>query len=61
MLLRIPSHSSHALQALDVSVFHPLKKNLKEIITLAGNEAVDGLNKWDLLRLFHKSWETVRN
>ena len=33
MLLRMPSHSSHALQALDVSVFHPVKSDLRELIT----------------------------
>lgn len=57
MLLRLPSHSSHALQALDVTVYHPLKSHLREAITHVRAGSHDALNKWDLLRLFHKCWE----
>lgn len=56
MLLRMPSHSSHALQALDVSVFHPVKSDLRELITQVSAGSHDCLNKWDMLRLFHKCW-----
>jgi hypothetical protein len=59
MVVRIPSHSSHALQALDVTVFHPLKVDLRESITLLQHDSLDTLTKWDLLRLFHKSWDKV--
>jgi hypothetical protein len=59
MVVRIPSHSSHALQALDLTIFHPLKTVLKELVELLSYDAIDALNKWDLLRLFHKSWDKV--
>jgi hypothetical protein len=59
MVVRMPSHSSHALQPLDVAIFHSLKVLLRELIDCAAKESIIPLTKWDLLRLFHKSWEEV--
>ena len=51
--IRMPSHTSSALQPLDVVVFRPLKAlfNLLVKAWLAGNSV---MTKFDVLRLFHK-------
>jgi hypothetical protein len=56
--IRMPSHTSSALQALDVAVFKPVKVCFRDVIN-AHLMYKNTLTKYDLARLFHKSWLKV--
>jgi hypothetical protein len=58
--IRMPSHTSSALQALDVSVFKPLKVAFRELVSAWTLENTS-FTKYDLTRLFHKCWIKVIN
>lgn len=53
----MPSHTSSALQVLDVAIFAPLKSLFREVIDAYLHQThPHALKKEDILRLFHKSW-----
>jgi protein required for attachment to host cells len=54
----MPSHTSHALQALDRSIFGALKKLVKKILARyqIEHQRLD-LSKWEVPNLFQQAWQ----
>ena len=54
----MPSHTSHALQALDRSIFGALKKLVRKILARyqVEHQRLD-LSKWEIPNLFQQAWK----
>ena len=50
-----PSHTSSALQALDVSLFGPTKKYFGSLLATWAWEEQEGATRWDLLIIMHQA------
>ena len=58
-LVRMPSNTSHRLQALDVSCFRPLKAYFRGFLDANGMIDIDGLNKFQLAKIVWTCWKRV--
>ena len=54
--VRIPSHTSHALQPLDVAVFKHLKTFFRDVLDAMSYVNAKALNKYELAKVFSASW-----
>ena len=54
--IRMPSHTSHALQPLDVAVFKHLKTFFRDILDAMFYVNSRALNKYELAKVFSASW-----
>ena len=54
--VRMPAHTSHALQPLDVAVFKHLKVFLRDVLHAMAYIIPKALNKYELAKVFSAAW-----
>jgi hypothetical protein len=66
IVIRLPSHTSSALQPLDVAVFRSVKSNNAELMKAFimhkchTQRKTASLTKFEMAKIFHLSWKKVR-